>query len=126
LNKLIFRNSANINDPELTTLLQHSRPFADTLYSSILSRAATLIKAGDCNLPNFGLDLIWINVAGTAFAYPVAVRMTDPSNPAHTGVFITKIFMKPTDPNDLSQLKYYQTAFRELDIYRYFNNTFTD
>lgn len=71
----------------------------------------------DCTKDNYGLDIIRVNVGGTAFAYPVFAKFDSGPN---KGLYTIKIFLQSKDPDVMVTLKPYQLAYREIDIYEKF------
>ena len=68
----------------------------------------------DCDKPNYGLDMVRINIGGTAFAYPIIMRYGD-------SFYVIKIFPITEEDSYKRSMKSYQKAYRELDMFNYFN-----
>lgn len=61
-----------------------------------------------------GIEIIKINIGGTAFAYPIFVKIKKDDL---RGIYVLKTFIKPTSMEGKALLKPYQMAYDEGDVF---------
>jgi hypothetical protein len=113
--KKILVIDSNLYDGNIISqILQNDIGYQKEIYDQLIKENKDLIK---CEENNYGLRLLFANIGGTAFAYPVFGFYDDGIK---KGIYVVKIFIKPQD----LKLKTYQSAFKELTFFEQFKNDY--
>jgi hypothetical protein len=92
-----------------------------TLYKTLTDKLAANPKfLIDCGKANYARgDIIKINIGGTAFAYPMFVKIKEGDL---RGIYVLKVFIEPTSEEGKALLKPYQMGYKEGEMFTELND----